>query len=135
MARGTAGTGGDVSVGKVYDIASICHEANRQYCKTIGDFSQPTWEAAPEWQRQSAMEGVKALVEDPSLSPQDLHQKWCEAKLSGGWKYGQEKNADEKTHPCLVGYDQLPEEQRVKDYLFQAVVRAVAKLPPGYVHA
>lgn len=29
-----------------------------------------------------------------------------------------------RTHPCMVPYDQLPQEQRVKDHLFGAAVRA-----------
>jgi hypothetical protein len=35
------------------------------------------------------------------------------------------KNPDAKEHPCFVPYDELPAEQRTKDYLFQAVVRAL----------
>ena len=30
------------------DIAEACHEANRTYCQTIGDDSQPAWAAAPD---------------------------------------------------------------------------------------
>ena len=29
-------------------------------------------------------------------------------------------------HPCLVPYDELPQEQRAKDHLFGAVARALA---------
>lgn len=35
-------------IGFLTKIASICHDANRRYCKTIGDDSQPLWEHAPE---------------------------------------------------------------------------------------
>ena len=44
-------------------VARICHEANRAYCQTIGDFSQRPWAEADEWQRKSAIEGVVAQVE------------------------------------------------------------------------
>ena len=40
-------------------IASICHEANRAYCLSIGDESQPEWATAPDWQRVSAINGVR----------------------------------------------------------------------------
>ena len=43
-------------------------------------------------------------------------------KLNNGWVYGDEKNADKKEHPCMVLYNDLPEEQRMKDKLFKAVV-------------
>jgi hypothetical protein len=46
-------------------------------------------------------------------------------KKREGWVYGEEKNAEEKTHPCMVPYDQLPKEQQFKDALFGAVVRSV----------
>ncbi len=43
----------------IESIAKICHEANRAYCATIGDASQLPWEESPDWQRQSAINGVK----------------------------------------------------------------------------
>lgn len=41
------------------DIAKVCHEANRAYCAGIGDHSQKSWEESPDWQRTSAINGVK----------------------------------------------------------------------------
>ncbi len=40
-------------------IARVAHEVNRAYCQALGDNSQPAWEDAPQWQRDSAMLGVK----------------------------------------------------------------------------
>ena len=51
--------------GKVMDtetIARIAHEVNRVYCLTIGDKSQPRWEDAPQWQKESAINGVEYLL-------------------------------------------------------------------------
>ena len=39
-------------------IAKVCHEVNRAYCMSQGDGSQPRWEDAPDWQKQSAISGV-----------------------------------------------------------------------------
>jgi len=36
-------------------IAQVCHEANRAFCSSIGDNSQHAWDAAPQWQRDSAV--------------------------------------------------------------------------------
>lgn len=107
---------------KVSEIARVCHEVNRAYCVAIGDESQPAWESAPEWQRQSAVNGVKYALEHPSAKPSDSHESWLEEKRITGWKYGPVKDVEKKEHPCFVPYDLLPVEQKVKDYLFQAVV-------------
>jgi hypothetical protein len=43
-------------------------------------------------------------------------------RLNAGWQYGPVKDALLLTHPCLVDYDKLPPEQRVKDSLFGQIV-------------
>lgn len=113
---------------KISIIAQVCHEINREYCKALGDYSQPAWEDAPEWQVKSALEGVRFHLEDPEASPSHSHDEWLREKRSNGWVYGPEKDADKKEHPCIVSFDQLPTEQKAKDYIFRAVVHAVNKV-------
>ena len=108
-------------------IARVCHEANRAYCQALGDHSQPSWEDAPEWQRNSAVSGVKLHVINPDAGPQASHESWLRQKASEGWRYGPAKNADKKEHPCFVPYDDLPVEQKAKDYIFRAIVLALRK--------
>lgn len=107
----------------VEKIARVCHEANRAWCEANGDDSQRLWDDAEDWQRDSAREGVHAALD--GQSPEQLHESWCKSKLDAGWRYGETKDAEAKTHPCLVPYDELPEDQQVKDHLFRAVVRAL----------
>jgi hypothetical protein len=107
----------------VEKIARVCHEANRAWCEANGDHSQAPYEDAEVWQRESAIEGVQAALD--GATPEQLHQSWCAAKLRDGWTYGQVKDAQAKTHPCLVHYDSLPENQRLKDHLFGAIVEAL----------
>ena len=52
-------------------------------------------------------------------------------KEQAGWVYGIEKDEAAMTHPCLVPYAELPADQRFKDSLFGAVVRALLSLPNG----
>lgn len=40
---------------------------------------------------------------------------WVSYKAADGWRYGPFKDPVAKTHPCMVPYDKLPPEQRVKD--------------------
>jgi len=108
------------------EIARVCHEVNRAYCTAIGDNSQPAWGDAPEWQKQSAINGVAFALDNPQSSPADSHASWLEEKRRDGWSYGPVKDPAAKKHPCFAPYDELPVAQRVKDYLFQAVVRALA---------
>jgi hypothetical protein len=103
-------------------IARIAHEVNRAYCEFLGDTSQVSWGTAPEWQKESAIQGVR--VAQQGLTSEELHEAWCQHKREDGWVYGPVKDATAKTHPCLVPYDELPNDQKFKDHLFRAVVSA-----------
>lgn len=111
---------------RIAQIARACHEANRAYCAALGDHSQPAWADAPDWQRQSAVTGVQFTLANPDAPPSASHESWLEEKRRDGWVYGAVKNAETKEHPCFVPYDELPREQRAKDYIFQAIVRSLA---------
>lgn len=108
--------------------ARIAHEVNRAYCQSIGDNSQPTWEDAPDWQKQSAVNGIRfhwdRLMRGEDPRPEVSHESWLAEKLATGWKYGPVKSPETKEHPCCVPYDKLPPEQKAKDHLFCAVARA-----------
>lgn len=111
----------------VADLARVCHETNRAYQQVTADPApSPSWEDAPDWQRDSAVEGVQRALDGET--PEELHESWCEAKRRDGWVHGSTKDADAKTHPCLVDYDALPLDQRAKDHLFRGVVDALAPL-------
>ena len=96
----------------VHDIAEVAHEVNRAYCQSIGDHSQPTWKEAPEWQKESAVNGVDYHLASQWATPEESHNNWMRNKTADGWIYGTVKDAEAKTHPCMVPYDQLPAEQR-----------------------
>lgn len=109
----------------VIKAAKTAHEVNRAWCQANGDMSQSAWEDAPEWQKDSAVLGVKNVLANPDTTPEQSHISWSNHKLSEGWVYGEVKDPEAKTHPCLVPYGDLPPEQRIKDALFIASVKAV----------
>jgi hypothetical protein len=119
----------------VKQIARVCHEANKGYCNSILDNTQPDWEDAPLWQRESAMKGVmfhwQTLTAGHEPSPEASHNSWLKEKEKDGWKYGTVKDPEKKEHPCFVSYVELPLEQRMKDYIFCGIVEAFFKASGG----
>ncbi|BBI61725.1 RyR domain-containing protein [Vreelandella sulfidaeris] len=107
-------------------IARVTHEVNRAYCQALGDDSQPTWEEAPDWQKDSARMGVCMHLANPNGGPQAGHESWMRQKLAEGWVYGPVKDPVLKQHPCMVPFSALPREQQAKDFIFRAVVLALA---------
>lgn len=106
-----------------YEKAARCaHEVNRAYCVALGDDSQAPWEDAPQWQKDSAIAGAKAIA-DRNVGPRESHEGWLAQKVADGWTYGPVKDPEKKEHPCMVPYDELPAMQRRKDELFGAAVR------------
>jgi len=106
----------------VEQIAQVAHEANRAYCESIGDRTQRPWAESEEWQRLSAINGVKFVVQNPHAMPAETHHNWFTEKQNDGWTYGPEKDVNNKRHPCMVPYKELPEHQKVKDTVFRSIV-------------
>jgi len=109
----------------IEDIAHVAHEANRAYCQTLGDLSQPSWDEASAEQKNSVLQGVLAVQANPDRTPQQNHEGWMALKMMDGWTYGLVKDVGKKVHPCLVPYSELPYEQRLKNELFLAVVKTL----------
>lgn len=43
------------------------------------------------------------------------HENWVRERTNGGWRYGTEFNSDEKTHPLILPWDQLPDRFKQPD--------------------
>ncbi|MDD6033679.1 MAG: RyR domain-containing protein [Oscillospiraceae bacterium] len=62
---------------------------------------------------------------DVQLSPQiirlgemmarNTHEVWAAGRIADGWRWGPVRDDAKKEHPCLVPYDDLPEEERDYD--------------------
>lgn len=110
-------------------IARVCHEANRAICRDAGHPEMPAWDDAPQWQRDSCIDGVRFYLANPDAGPSASHEQWMRHKAAHGWVYGPEKDADKKTHPCMVPWEDLPDDQRIKDDVFRGIVHAMR----GYI--
>lgn len=105
-------------------LAAAAYMANRAFCVGLGDHTQMPWEQAHDWQRRSAIESVEAALDGSTF--EQVHEKWCDGKRRDGWTYGRLKNADQKQHPCLIPYGDLPEKQKQKDKIFCETVRSLS---------
>ena len=55
---------------------------------------------------------LEMLVEQMS---KNVHEVWSETRIQQGWTYGEQRNDELKTHPCLVPYEELSEEEKEYD--------------------
>lgn len=116
----------DIRIEMIEACARAAHEVNRAYCVAIGDVSQLPWDLAPEWQKMSVRNGIRNALN--GATPKQSHDSWLKEKEKDGWKYGPVKDADKKEHPCFVPYEELPNNQKVKDYLFLSTVREMFRV-------
>ena len=111
---------------KIQICARAAHEFNRAYCIYLGDSSQLSWDDSPSWQCTSSINGVVGVLS--GNTPEQSHESWLEEKQATGWTYGPIKDSEKKEHPCFVHYNDLPEDQRLKDEGYVQTVRLMAKL-------
>jgi hypothetical protein len=45
----------------------------------------------------------------------NTHDLWAAQRLAEGWSYGERRDDQQKLHPCLVPYEQLPESEKEYD--------------------
>lgn len=45
-----------------------------------------------------------------------MHQKWLNERMETGWRYGEQRCDEQKTHPLIKPWNQLDEEQKAVDY-------------------
>lgn len=103
-------------------VARVCHEVNRVIQLSTGEEVSRSYDKATNLEKASSNQGVlNALA---GQTPEELHDSWCENKLRDGWTYGPVKNEKYKQHPCLIPYEELDFDQKMKDFAFHAVVRA-----------
>lgn len=62
--------------------------------------------------------GVKLSDELNKLVEQlarNVHDNWALGRIKDGWTYGSQRDDANKKHPCLVDYDELPENEKEYD--------------------
>lgn len=55
---------------------------------------------------------LDALIEEMA---KNVHEVWAQNRIKQGWTYGAERDDALKKHPCLLPYEELPEEEKIYD--------------------
>ena len=108
-------------------IAHVCYEANRALQIEQNRLDIPIgmpWEELSIEQKESIVVGVEKVL--AGNSPMESHHDWVAIRVQQGWVWGPIKDEAKKQHPLLVPYADLSEQDRRKDYLFCAIVHALA---------
>lgn len=93
-------------------IAKVRHIAWVSYQIAAG---QPYNLEINDDQMTSLLDGIEYIDEHREATPETNHENWMRMKERQGWKYGEVKDFESKTHSDLVPYDQLPEIEKRKD--------------------
>jgi len=109
----------------IRELAQVCYDANKAYCVSRGELNKNRWGNIEEWRRESVMDGVRCALDFANPMPEDLHGSWRSARESEGWSYNKQENSEDKHHPCLIPFDELPKDRVEKYKLFIAVVKAL----------
>ena len=69
----------------------------------------------PEPMDLSLVDLPESLIQLSELIAENVHEVWAKARIDEGWTYGEKRDDIHKKHPCLVPYDELPEEEKEYD--------------------
>lgn len=105
-------------------IARIVHEANSALQVIQNDCSpSKPWDCEDQDIKANVILGVRNARH--GMTPEQHHESWVADKKAHGWRYGADKDSEQKTHPCLVPFNQLPRYQQDKNRLFISIVNAL----------
>lgn len=69
----------------------------------------------PEPMDLSSVDLPESLIQLSERIAENVHEVWAKARMDEGRTYGEKRDDIHKKHPCLVPYDELPEEEKEYD--------------------
>lgn len=90
------------------------------------------WEKRDDTFRKQFVDTIAEYMSMDKLpTPAEAHESWNQAYYKMGWKYGEVRDTEAKTHPDLVPFDKLPQPEKDKDAIFLAFVWLAKLLAQG----
>lgn len=74
------------------------------------------------------IEGTEWALQNPKATPEDNHNCWMDSKIEQGYKYGNKLSVDNKIHPSLVPFNELPLVEQRKDEMDLLMVKLADNL-------
>ncbi len=71
--------------------------------------------ALHDWDAETLMFSEDGADDEVTLMAKLEHDRWCQEKTAGGWRYGPEKDTHQKTNPSILPWDELPDEEKEKN--------------------
>ena len=91
--------------------------------------TQNPYTSTPTPNDTSDVELSEELLELVELIAENTHDNWAAGRIVEGWTYGPVRNDDLKQHPCLVPYNELPDnEKRYDRVTSMETLKAIRKL-------
>lgn len=109
-------------------ILTVLHNANAVLKKLNNEKHEELADMEPA-RRASIKEAIKHALENDT-SPEESHNKWLATQEALGYKYGIEIDRVNLLHPCMMPYENLPAEQKLKDDMFVAIIQSFKEKIP-----
>lgn len=110
----------------VSQIAEMCHQFWRTHCRIKGLPVEKDWSELNKKEKQTALWGVKHVLENLDITPAGLYLAWRERKKDQGWKPGKVKDKRKKSHPLILDdFENLPDYEKDNYIIFLSIVRTL----------
>ena len=109
---------------KIKEIAKFIYEATRIEAGWSNRSIVPEiWKQRDDKFKKQFVNIIEMYLEkDKLLTPEKAHDSWVVAYEKMGWKYGEKRDVDKKTHPDMLPFNELPKDEKDKDSIFLTFV-------------
>lgn len=106
-------------------IACVAYTAIRTWCIRTKQEVSPEWTDLPDdYADHIKIVVARAFADMKTPSAKQLHERCLKDGKTAGWGYGAQVDREKKLHPDILPWEQMTMDQRMKDHIFSAVIRA-----------